>query len=116
MKLQFIQCLRGAAALMVVFFHFSIFLEPLVPGSVAVFSNGYLGVDIFFIISGFIIYVSTEKATAHNGAVFLARRICRVILPAWAAMFLSVVVTPPLFKDLLYGMFFIPLKNATPPT
>jgi exopolysaccharide production protein ExoZ len=116
MKLEFVQCLRGVAALMVVFFHFSIFLEPIVPGSVALFSNGTLGVDIFFVVSGFIIYISTEPIAARNGAVFLARRLCRVVIPAWAAMFLSVLVMPPLFKDLVFGLFFIPLKNAAPPS
>jgi exopolysaccharide production protein ExoZ len=116
MKLQFVQCLRGVAALMVVFFHFSIFLEPLIPGSVTFFSNGTLGVDIFFVISGFIIYVSTEPLSARNGAVFVVRRLCRVIIPAWAAMFLSILVMPPLLKDLVLGLFFIPLQNAVPPT
>jgi exopolysaccharide production protein ExoZ len=116
MKLEFIQCLRGIAALMVVFFHFSEFIEPAIPGSVAFFSHGRLGVDIFFVISGFIIYLSTEQDAARNGAVFLARRLCRVVLPAWAAMFLSVLVMPPYFRDLVMGLFFIPLQNTIPPT
>ena len=40
-----IQVLRGIAVFSVVLFHFS-------PGT---FINGYLGVDIFFVISGFLI-------------------------------------------------------------
>ena len=115
MKLEFIQVLRGIAALMVVFFHFAIFLEPVVPGSVAFFSNGYLGVDIFFVISGFIIYVSTERVASRDGVVFFVRRLCRVVLPAWCAMFLSVLVMPPMLKQLLLGLAFIPLQNSAPP-
>ncbi len=115
MKLELLQCLRGIAALMVVLFHFSSFLEPVLPGSASWFSSGYLGVDIFFVLSGFIIYVSTEKPDARDGAVFLTRRICRVVLPAWAAMVISVLVMPPRLIELVKGVLFIPLTNAAPP-
>jgi exopolysaccharide production protein ExoZ len=71
------QILRGVAALCVVFYHVfgkkfgihSLYVHPLAAG-----------VDIFFIISGFVIFKSTENADRR--AIFLARRIYR-IAPIW---------------------------------
>lgn len=63
-KLNFIQSLRGLAALMVVFYHGlpliglpsdSKFYQLLIPG-------GSWGVDLFFIISGFIMVITTMKS------------------------------------------------------
>lgn len=115
MKLELVQVLRGIAALMVVFFHFSVFIDAAIPGSKTLFEAGYLGVDVFFVISGFIIYVSTDKVHARDSKVFLIRRLCRVVLPAWAAMLICAVITPPLLRDLIFGMLFIPSKNLAPP-
>lgn len=46
--------LRGIAAILVVFFHFHIFLGPLTPPDNFVVSKLYLMVDLFFVLSGFI--------------------------------------------------------------
>lgn len=114
-KLNVIQQLRGIAALMVVLMHFNIYLEPTLPQLSNWFANGYLGVDIFFIISGVIIYISTERKQTRDAQVFLIRRFCRVVLPAWAAMALALPFSQPYLKELLYGLMFIPLKNSDPP-
>jgi peptidoglycan/LPS O-acetylase OafA/YrhL len=115
MKLEMVQSLRGLAAMMVVLMHFKIFLDPVAPGISSFLGHGYLGVDVFFILSGFIIYVSTAGPDARSSHVFLFRRFCRVVLPAWAAMMVAALVRPPHLKDLAYGFFFIPLENAIPP-
>jgi peptidoglycan/LPS O-acetylase OafA/YrhL len=47
-----IQCLRGISVLLIVFVHFGIFYS-LLPLNLA--QNGFIGVDLFFCISGFII-------------------------------------------------------------
>lgn len=51
-KLKEVEFLRGLAALSVVAYHFS-YLDI----SSHFFTNGYLGVDVFFVISGFVIYL-----------------------------------------------------------
>jgi exopolysaccharide production protein ExoZ len=114
-KLESVHGLRGIAALMVVSMHFSSFLQSVAPRFSSFLSNGYLGVDVFFVISGFIIYTSTEKPSTRNSASFFVRRFCRVVLPAWAALALCVLIQPPYLKDLILSAFFIPLQNATPP-
>ena len=82
--------LRALAVLAVAFFHISL----------PVFSGGYVGVDVFFVISGFLITSIIYKDFSNkNFSVinFWERRIRR-ILPA-----LSVVI----FFTLLFGLFFL---------
>lgn len=107
--------LRGVAALMVVLMHFSSFTQAVAPGLSTFLAKGYLGVDAFFVISGFIIYISTEEAAARDSVSFFIRRFCRVALPAWVALWLAVLVHPPYLRDLVFSALFIPLQNANPP-
>lgn len=67
---QDIQILRGVAVLMVVLFHLR---APF-------FGSGYLGVDVFFVISGFLMAKLYDRGTAAD---FYARRIDR-LLPAYS--------------------------------
>jgi len=68
-KLLSLQCLRGLAALLIVLFHISsnykeIFGSKLIFG---LFDSSDASVDIFFVLSGFIIYYTSEKliGTGH---------------------------------------------------
>ncbi|GAL05203.1 O-antigen acetylase [Photobacterium aphoticum] len=66
---QDINALRAIAVLVVVIFHFN---PDWLPG-------GFIGVDVFFVISGFlmtgIIFRGFEKETFRLGAFYLARAI-----------------------------------------
>ena len=94
MKLQSIQALRGLAALLVVFYHIrSLELKGIAengltePGWIGgVFTNGYAGVDLFFVISGFImVFVTRDGHTGpKHAADFLFARATR-IYPVWWA-------------------------------
>ena len=79
-KIDVIQGLRGVSVVSVMLFH----LAP------DVFTLGYLGVDIFFVISGFVITKSIseniEKGTFTLQS-FYARRILR-LYPALLVLFL----------------------------
>lgn len=63
--LQSIQVLRGVAAKMVVFFHAPLILQKVQHSGLNVFggafSIGYAGVDIFFVLSGFIILSAHQR-------------------------------------------------------
>lgn len=86
-KIESIQILRGLAALSVVLFHYRFYLVP--DGSDLATPNmlfgwGAIGVDLFFVISGFImIYVTHNKVGGFKSSVkFLTDRLTR-ILPAY---------------------------------
>ncbi|MDH8644554.1 acyltransferase family protein, partial [Klebsiella pneumoniae] len=75
-KILSIQYLRAAAALMVVFFHADGMAEEYLNFGGLPF--GAAGVDIFFVISGFIMWITTasERTTP---ASFAVTRIIRIV-------------------------------------
>lgn len=82
-KVMSIHYLRGLAALAVVAFH----LRPALDNIYAqknlgqmLFSNGNAGVDLFFIISGFIITLSTEKKPPLRNQDLLSKDFSEYIL------------------------------------
>lgn len=83
-KIVSLQVMRGIAALFVVMFHYSGFLGQ---GSVyqnvyhSLFSWGIVGVDIFFVISGFIMIYTThnKKHGITTAKKFFANRLLRVL-------------------------------------
>ena len=80
-----IQALRGISVLLVVFFHLN----------VSYFSNGYIGVDIFFVISGFLMAQLYNNSTAIE---FYKRRAKR-LLPAYYATVLATLIACFLFTS-----------------
>lgn len=104
MRLVHIQTLRFIAAAAVVSFHslgaaklyLSIDKSPLFE----ILRYGYFGVDLFFVISGFIIYYTTHAANITSG-IFLARRVERIVPLYWSVTIfwcLLGLVVPSLFK------------------
>ncbi|PVF37872.1 hypothetical protein A9313_21465, partial [Yersinia pestis] len=83
-KIKSIQVLRGFAALSVVLFHYRFYLVPdgtnmEVPNKL--FGWGAVGVDLFFVISGFImVYVTDGKASGLKTSLnFITNRLTRII-------------------------------------
>jgi exopolysaccharide production protein ExoZ len=114
-QLDALQALRGIAALAVVLMHFKEYMARFSPGLAAVAEYGYVGVDVFFLISGFIIYHATRADRSRQALPFLVRRLCRVVLPAWFAMVVLVFIKPPYLIDLVRGLMFLPRETAHPP-
>lgn len=80
-----VQALRGLAALSVMLFHFRWNLNEVSPRlGDELFGWGATGVDLFFLISGFVITLSAVRSTADisGSLLFLRKRIVR-ILPAY---------------------------------
>ena len=110
-----IQYLRAAAALMVVCHH----AANQVPGmsTWAPWQFGTSGVDLFFVISGFIMVVTTARSTMR-APEFWRRRIVRVVPLYWLLTLGMVIVaigSPGLFKTLkvapetlIESLLFIP--------
>jgi peptidoglycan/LPS O-acetylase OafA/YrhL len=92
MKLESIQILRGIAAMLVVFYHARAWELQLIteaggaemPWMGGLFTNGYAGVDLFFVISGFIMVYVTGKTPpgGKSAGAFLFARALR-IYPIW---------------------------------
>lgn len=87
-----LDALRAVAALSVCLFHYSGGMMPklVVPAVTAVFAKGYMGVDIFFVISGFIIPYSLVGKNHRIVGFFtyLKKRIMRINPPAYVSIFL----------------------------
>lgn len=73
-----LESLRGIAAILVIAFHCVYFFEPF--KHVMLFNKGYVMVDMFFVLSGFVIYNNYANAinTYHQFKNFLFLRIGRV--------------------------------------
>ncbi len=79
-RIDVIQLLRGLAALMVCCFHMKGILKDSLWGKM-LFQNGSLGVPLFFMISGFILYVTTSKAQIKPAFIgkFALKRLLRIV-------------------------------------
>src|SRR6476620_2791854 len=99
-----IQMLRGIAAMMVVFVHLDVQLRRLNLGSV---DSAWMasGVDIFFVISGFIMWVTTVRRPQITAAEFMRNRIVRIV-PLYWAISLFVLATTLLAPSLLHTTVF----------
>jgi len=105
--------LRAFAALCVVYYHTTSEAGLNLPISV-----GTRGVDVFFVISGFII----TFASCRNPDQFFLRRLIRIVPFYWAAtavVFAIALVVPNLFHNtradfvqLICSLFFIPRETA----
>lgn len=83
--------LRAIAVLSVVFFHFDF----------VAWSGGYVGVDIFFVLSGYLItniIVADVEAGTFSLRTFYVRRICRLLPATLVVCVVSVIVCWGIFS------------------
>ncbi len=82
---RLVQVLRAIAALMVVVHHATIMLNDRDGLHTGNWTNGASGVDIFFVISGFVMTISSAPLlkTLHPARTFLARRLERIVPLYW---------------------------------
>ena len=126
--LHWIQALRGIAALMVLFFHMHPHwdLVPLLSITSAATRWGFSGVDIFFALSGFVVYRSAWRTIPTRGIwPFVKKRLLRIYLGYWPVLLLIALTTvfvyhgslPPLKKMVLSTLLLYPniWDNWLPP-
>ena len=123
-RIEFVDGFRGAAISLVIVFHAYARWPDLVPygdafSDVPLFRNGWLGVELFFMISGFVIVMTLEKCKSF--LEFIGKRWLR-LFPAMAIcsaiIYLSALAIPSLFdarpagpialRELLPGLLFVP--------
>lgn len=84
---RLIQVLRAVAALMVVGHHTTILLEQRMHRTGILWVGGGAGVDLFFVISGLVMTLSTQRIeqSARGAWTFLKRRLERIVPLYWIA-------------------------------
>jgi exopolysaccharide production protein ExoZ len=124
-RIEAIQALRGIAALGVNFAHLSVSfayvfgLKKAIPD----FFIGNAGVDLFFVISGFIIVYASEKLFATLGArsSFFVRRVIRIVPLYWLATSFQVFLFyqlerldlySPLWRSIVASFLFLPIPRS----
>lgn len=127
-KLNSVQVLRGLAALSVVLFHYRFWLAPLYGDLTLVnkyLSWGSAGVDLFFVISGFImIHITNSKPSGIKSSIFFfVERLIR-ILPTYILGLLTAFYFTwevGIFSDavklenLMSALTFMPYTENYPP-
>ena len=93
-RLSQVDALRGLAALAVVFFHFTtrfteLYLPDYRPSLSATY--GYFGVNLFFIVSGFVIFMTLERTAKPMD--FVVSRFSRLFPTYWAGILLTFCIT-----------------------
>jgi peptidoglycan/LPS O-acetylase OafA/YrhL len=91
-RIDFIDGLRAIAVISVILFHFSY----------TGFSGGFVGVDIFFVISGYLItQIILKEASEQKFTLgrFYERRVRRIFPALFAVIFICTVLFPFLFND-----------------
>ncbi len=119
-----IQFMRAVAALSVMFYHFSLQYQAINPGQSNGFYDlfnliGYAGVDFFFVISGYIMWITTSS-TSRKPSVsgFAYKRLSRVYLGYWP-YFLLVLIILYIYPQLkpananMWGSFFLTEPKTT---
>lgn len=118
-----VQALRAFAAWLVVFHHFMQVFFNFEADNLAghlLSTRGQMGVDIFFVISGFVIYITTANRSIKT-LRFLWQRAARIVPVYW---FYTVITAGILFfasdlmpdygfdlPSLIMGLLFIPNEN-----
>ncbi|NRA12355.1 MAG: acyltransferase [Crocinitomicaceae bacterium] len=94
-RLRELDALRGIAALLVVMFHYTMLHESSQDGWVL----GVTGVDLFFIISGFVIFMSIERIKTPQD--FLRRRFFRLFPVYWTIVTFTAILTYFNFAEMI---------------
>ncbi len=106
--------LRGVAALYVVLFH-SRCVGVIAPQTLGIFSHGYIAVDLFFVLSGFVMamtatHLFAARVTTDGVRTFLGLRLAR-IYPLFALMtlltFCLVHTTKWTGADLVFNLLLV---------
>lgn len=125
---QGIQALRFFAAMLVVATHATLMLDErhLNSGHEYWWQQGMWGVDVFFVISGFVMATSVRGliASSNGWLIFLIKRIIRIVPMYWLATTAKIAIALALpsimlrqeisFLHVFQSYFFIPIDDRLP--
>jgi len=122
-RYNFIQLFRFIAALMVIILHSTFYAQERLDKGIARYNSGYNGVLLFFVISGFVMVISSQRLLneEHGGRTFMLKRLIRIVPIYWLLNTYKLIVllvssnivkhaaVAPLF--IIKSYFFIPAIN-----
>ncbi|ARP92223.1 hypothetical protein CAL14_19650 [Bordetella genomosp. 9] len=129
-KIEILQLLRGVAALMVVVFHARTYVSELSPNEPLrwVTDPFSTGIDLFFVISGFVMVYTTQSEQSRKPSDFFVKRLSRIV-PAYIVATVLYVVSMRIMehltgyrglydhfkpRDVLKSIAFIPINLSGP--
>jgi peptidoglycan/LPS O-acetylase OafA/YrhL len=86
-RIQVLDIFRGLAALGVMLFHYSKYFREFTHSTQPYFTYGFTGVIFFFMISGFVIFLTVKQS--HSSTNFLLRRFSRLYPTFWFCLLIS---------------------------
>lgn len=128
-RIESLQALRGLAAILVMLFHYRFYLRSQVENGTtiwdALFGWGIIGVDIFFIISGFIMVYTTQNYTQSLFSTkrFLINRVIRIFPMYYVGLLITFLLSgamstfhyPEKVQNLLSALTFTVYKTDITP-
>ncbi|MEM5547758.1 acyltransferase [Pseudoalteromonas fuliginea] len=125
MKIQSLQILRALAAWLVVYHHYMQIFHNFNSSSLIgdfFSSRGGFGVDLFFVLSGFMMYLAASRPSA-DGWSFFIKRLFRVFPTYWFFTFIIIIAVALMPNTFIYNqytaytliqsLFFIPHESAS---
>src|SRR5271168_1999681 len=121
-EIRMVQALRAAACLLVVIYHARLAAGG--ANTIRSWPNGAAGVDLFFVISGYVMVASSTELMARPDGwrVFLARRLRRIVPLYWLLTAAKLAVTElvpaltphtrPTWWNVCASLAFIPARDA----
>lgn len=116
-KLNSLQVIRALSAIMIVGHHVALYInDESLPLINKIFYNGWIGVDVFFVLSGFILYYTSYKKIGHKDQCkdFMFKRLSRIYPVYWVVLSAVLIVWPSYFgiryemKDIVKSYLLIP--------
>lgn len=116
-KFNSLQVIRALSAIMIVGHHVALYMnDTSLPMINKVFFNGWIGVDVFFVLSGFILYYTSYKKIGHKDQCkdFIFKRLSRIYPVYWVVLSAVLIVWPSYFdiryeiKDILKSYLLVP--------
>lgn len=93
-SLRGLQVLRGIAAFLVVVTHSGFYASERLDKGFHFWSRGAVGVDIFFVLSGFVMYYSSSslRVSRDGWKIFIERRLVRIVPLYWLATSVKLLI------------------------
>lgn len=119
---QTIQMLRFVAASAVALTHVTFYIQTRVNPSIEIWKAGAQGVQLFFVISGFVMALSSGAISGKlvDWSDFILRRLVRIVPLYWVMNFVKLAIlflipsalfAKPDWFNIFLSLFFIPSKN-----